>query len=116
MWRRVVAWIVVAVLVAAQGLPALSSRHLFADADAACGPTLAAGHSASQFEAVRTGGADEHCAICHWIRAVNGASPGSPLAALTASDAPSVVASGRPSVYALDLAADSPSRAPPARS
>ena len=116
MWRRVLAWIVVAVLVAAQGLPALSSRHLFADADAECGPTLAAGHTSSQFEGVRNRTADEHCAICHWMRAVNGAAPGSPLAALIASDAPSVVASGRPSSYALDLAADTPSRAPPARS
>ena len=116
MWRRALAWIVVAVLVAAQGLPALSSRHLFADADAECGPVLAIGHTAAQFEAVRTPLADEHCAICHWMRAVNGAAPGSPLAALVATDLQAVVTVGRPTGYALDLAADTPSRAPPARS
>lgn len=115
MWRRALAWIVVVVLVAAQGLPALSSRHLFADADAG-GPVLAAGHSAAQFEAVHTPVADEHCAICHWMRAVNGAAPGVPLAVLVATDLHAVVTVGRPTGYALQLAAETPSRAPPARS
>ncbi|HEX5217050.1 MAG TPA: hypothetical protein VFV98_16420 [Vicinamibacterales bacterium] len=104
-----------AVLVAAQGLPALSSRHLFADADAG-GPVLAIGHTAAQFEAVRTPVADEHCAICHWMRAVNGAAPGSPLATSIATDLEAVATVGRPTGYALDLAAEQPSRAPPARS
>ena len=114
MWRRASAWVVVVALVVAQGLPALSARHLFDDADADCGPSLSTAHPVSQFEAVHPPQADEHCAVCHFIRAVNGARPGSPAATVVASiliDAGSVA---RSSHYTLDLVTDTPSRAPPA--
>jgi hypothetical protein len=55
--------------------PALSARHGATGDDASCGPGLVNGHPVEQFEPVLPPVVDDHCALCHWLRAVGGASP-----------------------------------------
>lgn len=116
MWRRAFAWLVVLALLLAQGLPVLSARHVLADADVDCSPALASGHSSSQFEPVLPPVADEHCAVCHWLRAINGARLAPRLVAFRANEISAALSLLKSPVYVLHLTADRPARAPPARS
>ena len=111
--RRVGSWLALGAFVASTLLPASLAFHAPDDSDAAWGaPGLLNGHPITQFEAVLPTVPDQHCAICHWMRALEHSVSGQPargpditLVRLTfaplASDAPT------------GIAADSPARAPP---
>jgi hypothetical protein len=82
-WRpaahRTTAWIALVVFTATFLAPVLSRQHDGLAADVACNePALAVGHPVTQFEAVLPSPLTEHCAICHWWRALRDASIVSP--------------------------------------
>jgi hypothetical protein len=55
-------------------LPLLSFGHFTFDDDAACGSvSLTRPHPGVQFETARRPLPPDHCALCHWLRAVGGA-------------------------------------------
>ena len=96
-------------------LPGSLVLHEPDDVDAAWGaPGLVAGHPVTQVEPVYPPVEDEHCAICHWMRAlthsVTPAPPDGPEIAVVRS----VAAAPLPSVE-FDVSPPSPARAPPAR-
>jgi hypothetical protein len=106
---------VVALLAFAAGLllPGSFVLHEPDDADAAWGaPGLVAGHSTTQLEPVLPSADEEHCAICHWMRALTHS------VALVSSPGPDMqrvrlVISARPASVQPDFSSPSPARAPP---
>jgi hypothetical protein len=115
MWQRARVWTAVAILLATQVLPAVSTRHLFADADAGWS-AAGTGLTSPQLTPERSEATGDHCAVCHWMRAVSGTQAGSPLAGWILVTRPELASPPLPSRYALILVLDTPSRAPPARS
>jgi hypothetical protein len=110
--RRVVALAVITAFAGGLVLPALSARHASPDAEdrrATSARTMLLVSEAGPVEA------DEHCPVCHWLRAISGAFALAP-----------VVVSATPAVEVLRLTPTAdrrgrsevpavPSRAPPAR-
>jgi hypothetical protein len=93
----------------------MASGHFERDDDAACGQSpLATGHSTLQFATAKASSPAAHCPLCHWQRAVGGASVApmtSAVAALHALDLLIVP----PTVAGRSTAVDErSSRAPPA--
>jgi hypothetical protein len=111
-FRRVGAWGALAAFAASFALPILSTRHLVPDVDE--GSRLAV-HAEQQVGMPEGTGADEHCAVCHWMRAVAGAS--APAVAVFATWLPPAepVATGSPDRQGRTAVPAVPSRAPPAR-
>ena len=112
--RRAGGWVALVAFVASTLLPASFAFHAPDDTDAAWGaPGLLAGHSGTQFEPVRPAEPDRHCAICHWLRALEhsiGAAPvRRPHLALLRTTAPRLGGDIQPI-----SASSSPARAPPA--
>ena len=112
---RIRALVTLVAFVASLGLPVFSLSHYALDDDTACGSIqLTTTQSGAQLEQKRPSLPLQHCAICHWLRAVGGSqttgvtivhawlepSPAAPLAAET----------WRPATTDTDR----PSRAPPA--
>jgi len=73
--RHAIARALIATFLAGLTAPALSASHGATGDDASCGPGLVAGHPRQQFEPVLPPVVDDHCALCHWLRAVGGAAP-----------------------------------------
>ena len=70
--RRAAAWLALFAFAAGLILPASVAVHAPDDADAAWGAArLLASHAQTQVEPVRPPTDDDHCAICHWLRALN---------------------------------------------
>ncbi len=72
--RRVSAWTALITFTVAIGLGGMVAGHQGPDDDTACLPTAltdAHAHSSAQFEASKK--AASHCPVCHWQRAVGGA-------------------------------------------
>ena len=80
--RRLFGHLTLTVFLASLCLPFLTASHFAWDDDPACGSdVLAPAHATTQFEPVIPGPVAQHCAICHWLRALGSASPaGSPSA------------------------------------
>jgi len=75
--RRLGAWIAVTAFALGFALPLANSSHPIWDDDACAaadvvGPT----HPHQQFEGVHQPTPAGHCALCHWLRAVSSAAPG----------------------------------------
>lgn len=94
--------------------PTFAPAHSLWELDRDCGPvTVTADHQVRHFEAVRPPVADEHCALCHWLRSIGGAAPTAALVVvpgLIARPADGGAADPRP---LLDPSSGEPSRAPP---
>lgn len=109
--RQLAAWGLVLSLVGSYALPAVSARHVTPDADDGF---RAAGPCQELIRAADEQAADAHCAICHWLRAISGASAQAAASTPAGRGAASVHAvrpesrQGRSEVPAI------PSRAPPA--
>jgi hypothetical protein len=111
--RRLGSWLALASFVAGVLLPASVVRHGPDDPDAAWGaPGLAAGHPVTQVEPVRPPVPQDHCAICHWVRALTHSVAGVPLRG-PQLDVVRAVSSPTVCDVEFDIAAGSPARAPP---
>jgi hypothetical protein len=111
--HRLAAWIAILFFAAGLILPASLAAHAPDDADAAWGaPGLVAGHPIDQVEPVREADGDNHCAICHWLRAlthsVRASAIRTPHLALVRITPPPAVPVG-----GSDTPAAAPARAPP---
>jgi hypothetical protein len=75
--RRTAAWLALIAFVAGLVLPVSIPLHAPDDADAAWGASGLLGRDgALRFAPPGSEGEDEHCAICHWLRALNHSVPG----------------------------------------
>jgi hypothetical protein len=106
---------VLAAFVSSLAVPVLGTGHAQAEDTGFCDPfLLAGGHPTDQFEKVLPPGADDHCAICHWLQAVRGvelrtaADAQAPVDAIRVGASIPVLTGGR------TLVAERSSRAPPA--
>jgi hypothetical protein len=73
---RVRAWVALGAFAGSLVLPAAAARHEAIDLDdPACGPVAAAGHASEQVEPVWPPISGDHCAVCHWLRAMGSAQP-----------------------------------------
>src|SRR5262245_24424439 len=80
---RVRAWIGLITFLGSLALPIASPRHLTFDDDAACAPAeITAVHAQTQVGAATKTPAPGHCPLCHWLRAVGGATVGAGAVAL----------------------------------
>jgi hypothetical protein len=112
--RRIGALIALIAFSAGLLLPGAFVLHAPDDADAAWGaPGLVAGHPVTQVEPERPSVEDEHCAICHWMRALTHSITGARLSTPQIDVAALPVA---PAGFFLqsDASSPSPARAPPA--
>jgi hypothetical protein len=105
---------VLTMFVSSLALP-LVSAHVAADADVDCRTEIAstAGAALQHLDEAAPGGAAGHCALCHWLRAIRGASAGT---AFAPAEKPVALAQYRnAAVRRLGRAAvpSLPSRAPP---
>lgn len=103
-----------ATFVGSLSLPLVSFSHLLQDDDRACGSVLLAlGHPWAQLEAPHPSLPADHCALCHWLRAVGGARTSGVVTTHTwlepGASAPVLALVWRPAV----LVTERPSRAPP---
>lgn len=74
--RGCAVWVAACVLTASLALPVSAFWHLTPDDDAACASLTLTQHPFAQFEVVQTPFGAEHCALCHWSRALGGAALG----------------------------------------
>ena len=97
-------------------LPIFSSHDVGADDDAACNdPVIAAGYTSAHPQISSPTAAPEHCAYCHWLRAVTGASA-APIAQLSQPGSrPVRITPASCSLRVAPIAAR-PSRGPPSTS
>src|SRR4051812_46596611 len=71
---RVRALVAVGAVLGSLGLPPLSFGHFTFDDDRACGSVeLIASHPGFELGPVKPTLPADHCALCHWLRAVGGA-------------------------------------------
>jgi hypothetical protein len=104
-----------AAFVAGVLLPASFAVHEPDDVDAAWGAAgLVAGHPVTQVEPVLPPVDEEHCAICHWMRALTHSVTGAPAAGPEIAVVLLAATPPLPSVQ-FDVSPPSPARAPPAR-
>jgi len=68
-----------------------ASAHPLRETDRDCGPvTMGPAAATAAWQAVQPRSSDDHCAFCHWLRAVGGASPSGVIAAAPAAMAATV--------------------------
>jgi hypothetical protein len=95
-------------------VPMLAPAHPIWETDRDCGPvTVAADHQTKHFEAVLPPVADEHCALCHWLRSVGGASTRAAMVAVPGLVVRTADASRQDRQPLAGLSPQQPSRAPP---
>ena len=114
--RRLVVFTATFAFLGGFALPMFSSHDVGADDDAACNDAvIAAGYTSAHPQISSLTAAPEHCAYCHWLRAVTGASA-APMVRLTQPGSRSVRVT--PSVSSLHVApiAARESRGPPSTS
>jgi hypothetical protein len=71
--KQLRAWVAFLAFAGSFGLPFFSASHLSGLDDEACGQVVLATHSKTQFQGVTPIPPPQHCAYCHWQRAVGGA-------------------------------------------
>jgi hypothetical protein len=111
---RVQAWIALCAFLGGLALPIVTARHEAFEDDAACVTSLRSGGAATaRVGATSTTARPAHCAICHWLRAVSGATTtGTQLTSVWLE--PGALASALTGASPhFDLASDRPARAPP---
>ena len=70
-WRRLLALATAIAFAASLGLPFVSPQHAWVnDPDAEWSLPLVSAHPGAHFQAGSARPAPEHCAICHWMRAL----------------------------------------------
>jgi hypothetical protein len=111
---RLRALLALSAFVGSLSLPLVSFGHLTLDDDRACGSiVLALGHPWAQLEPIRPSLPADHCALCHWLRAVGGSRTSDVVTPHTwlepAASAPVLTLVWRPAL----LVTERPSRAPP---
>jgi len=114
-FRRIHAWATTVAFVATLAFSLTASGHFDRDDDTGCGQVaLVTGHPITQFQNTKSPATSAHCPLCHWQRAVGGASVAptasvvAELQALSLPFAPRDLAGGSSAVE------ERPSRAPPA--
>jgi hypothetical protein len=116
LFRRspVVALVALAAFVGTLGLPLIASRHAFGDdVDLGWGEQqIGPGHPITQIERVRPAPADDHCALCHWARALGSSVTGAEARHVPPVTVGAVVRSHSSSDSTVALVAGSP-RGPP---
>jgi hypothetical protein len=118
LFRRVGAWVAILTFTLSFGLPLANRSHPIWDDDAACGEADLVGPPRPhlQFEVIQPSDPAGHCALCHWLRAVGHAAPGSRSVASADLD-PVGPGLGAPAAgHGRLVDVDRPSRAPPALS
>jgi hypothetical protein len=111
---RLRALLALSTFVGSLSLPLVSFGHLTLDDDRACGSVvLDAGQPWAQFEPIRPSLPADHCALCHWLRAVGGSRTSNVVTAHTGLEptaaVPVLALVWRPAL----LVTERPSRAPP---
>ena len=111
---RLRALLALSAFVGSLSLPVVGFGHLTLDDDRACGSVvMALSHPGVQVDAPRPSLPLDHCALCHWLRAVGGSRTATVVTTLTwlepSAPAPVPALAKRPSI----LATERPSRAPP---
>lgn len=112
--KRVRAWVAIAAFVASFGLPMTAADHPMRADDAAC--NLSAGESAgaeSRLQNAAPNEAPDHCPLCHFQRAVGGASPSRAARIAASTDSSMTVLASFRRTHAPVLGSRA-SRAPPA--
>jgi hypothetical protein len=66
------AWATLAAFAATLVVPFVSARHVFRLDDAACATESRSGRAASRLGSAVVDDRADHCALCHWLRAVGG--------------------------------------------
>lgn len=113
--KRLRAWVALAAFLGSVGLPFVSASHMLADDDAACGQvSLVNHHPVVQFERSTPASPLEHCAICHWQRAVSGASTSARVTAALSLESSLAEAPERTRALGRGAPDTRSSRAPPA--
>lgn len=113
--HRLRAWVALLAFLGGLGLPFLNARHFGYDDDAACGQiSLFNGHTQQQYEATAAPIPRDHCALCHWQRAVGGAAPSPAVAAFSAPEPNRLRPIPRTRDNGTAAVQERPSRAPPA--
>jgi hypothetical protein len=113
--HRLRAWTALVAFLGGLGLPFLNARHFGADDDTACGQvSIFNGHTQQQVDAAPAPVPRDHCALCHWQRAVGGAAPSAPVASCSTPESNRLLPA--PATRGVGSAAvqERPSRAPPA--
>jgi hypothetical protein len=110
----VVALVALAAFVGTLGLPLIASRHAFGDdADLGWGEQqLGPRHPVTQLERTHPAPPDDHCAICHWVRALGSSVTGIEARHVPPATTGAVVRSHACSDSTVALVAGSP-RGPP---
>ena len=110
--QRVRAWVAIAAFVASFGLPMAAADHRVAD-DAACNVAAVPGGAETRVQNAVPNEAPDHCPLCHFQRAVGGASPTRAARLSTSTDSSMTVPASFRRTHAPVLGTRS-SRAPPA--
>lgn len=111
---RLRALLALTAFVGSLSLPLVNFGHLTLDDDRACGSiVLALGHPWAQLESPAQSLPADHCALCHWLRAVGGSRTSTVVTTLTwlepGEPAPVPELARRPALLVIER----PSRAPP---
>lgn len=109
--RHFSALVALAAFVASFALPFVAPRHAWiVDRDAGWDVPILAG--SPEFSAPAGNPGDEHCAICHWMRALGNSLVGTPMRRLAIAPPPRLPAAPEV-IHRTFLAFDRPARAPP---
>ena len=114
--RRLFGFLTLAVFLGSLGLPLLPATHFDWNDDTACGATGFAAGRKDAFSAAKTPPVPQHCAICHWLRAMGAAAPGHVVATGPAIAQPRILSASAINAPDLLLVRHCPSRGPPASS
>jgi hypothetical protein len=115
MASRFRALVALTAFVGSLALPFVSARHFLFDDDAACGqPSFASAPSTAILDTATPASPSQHCPLCHFQRAVGGASPSSPIVATSWLTASPALAPAAPQSPRTSVVVERPSRAPPA--
>jgi len=115
MSSRFRALIAVTAFVGSLALPFVSARHFLFDDDAACGqPSFANAPSTAILDVATPAAPPQHCPLCHFQRAVGGASPSPPIVASSWLSAGPALVPVAPQSPRTSVVVERPSRAPPA--
>ncbi|HWB31483.1 MAG TPA: hypothetical protein VG736_13340 [Vicinamibacterales bacterium] len=113
--RRSVRWIAVVTGLCGLLLSLASPAHALRETDPDCGPVTAAlDHARATLDATTPIPVEQHCAFCHWMRALSGAAPNAEIAPVPGFTACAIAVSRDDRSVDVALLDLKPSRAPPA--
>jgi hypothetical protein len=112
--RRWVGWLTLSAFLGAFALPLSAASHLPWGDDADCGPSVAlAANRPAQVDTPPAASPHGHCALCHLLREISGATPVPAVSAPPRSGTARVAVLGASHRYHLVATVERPSRAPP---